>query len=306
MPAADDRDTVRVRVPAKVNLHLGVGALRADGYHELVNLFQAVDLTDEVTARPSLGLRLSMRGESAAQLPLGPENIAWRAASLLAERADLPPDVHLEIDKAIPVAGGMAGGSADAAAALLACRTLWQTGTSKAELVTFAAQLGSDVAFALVGGTAVGVGRGELLTPVLSTGTFHWVLAIADFGISAGAAYGELDRLRAEGSAPAACGTPDLLLDALRSGDVERVGAALSNDLEPAAVSLAPSLRRTLDAGRRLGAVAGLVSGSGPTCAFLCADASAATALAAALDAAGVCRTTRTVTGPAHGARVVR
>jgi len=294
-----------VRVPAKVNLHLGVGKLRDDGFHELVTVFQAVDLADEVTARPALGLAVRMSGEGAADLPCGPQNIAWRAASRLAEHAQVPPDVLLEITKAIPVAGGMAGGSADAAATLLACATLWRTGSSRADLLGLAARLGSDVAFPLLGGTALGTGRGEVLAPALTTGQFHWVLALAAFGISAAAAYRELDRQRAAGDAPRPVGGPEVLLDALRAGDPQRVGAALTNDLQPAALVLAPSLRRTLAAGAELGAIAGIVCGSGPTCAFLCSDAHAATRLAAALAADGVCRTTRVASGPVPGARVV-
>jgi 4-diphosphocytidyl-2-C-methyl-D-erythritol kinase len=305
MPAAEPPRAVRVRVPAKINLHLGVGSLRPDGFHELVTVFQAVDLADEVVATEALGLEVRMTGPGTDTLPTGPENIAWRAASLLADHAQVAPHARLEITKSIPVAGGMAGGSADAAATLLACATLWQTGTSKPELLDLAAELGSDVAFPLTGGTALGTGRGEVLTPVLTTGVFYWVLALASFGISAGDAYRELDRLRAAASAPEPAGPADALLDALRAGDPHRLGAALGSDLQAAALVLAPSLRRTLTAGRELGAIAGLVSGSGPTCAFLCADAASATQLAAALAGEGVCRTTRVATGPAPGARVV-
>ncbi|MFN2518561.1 MAG: 4-(cytidine 5'-diphospho)-2-C-methyl-D-erythritol kinase [Jatrophihabitantaceae bacterium] len=305
VPADESAPVVRVRVPAKVNLHLGVGALRADGFHELVTVFQAVDLADEVTARRALGLTVRMSGEGATQLPSGAQNIAWRAAARLAQHAQVSPDVLLEITKAIPVAGGMAGGSADAAATLVACATLWRTRSAKADLLDLAAQLGSDVAFPLVGGTALGTGRGELLTPVLTTGQFHWVLALAAFGISAADAYLELDRQRRAGSAPEPAGRPKELLDALRTGDPHRVGSALTSDLQPAAIALAPSLRRTLSAGAELGAIAGIVCGSGPTCGFLCADARTANRLAAALAAEGVCRTTRVVTGPVPGARVV-
>jgi 4-diphosphocytidyl-2-C-methyl-D-erythritol kinase len=305
MPSVESEPAVRVRVPAKINLHLSVGSLRADGFHDLVTVFQAVDLADEVTARAATGLTVRMSGEGAADLPSGPENLAWRAATRLAEHVEMAPDVLLEINKAIPVAGGMAGGSADAAATLLACATLWQTRSVKAELLDLAALLGSDVAFPLLGGTALGTGRGEVLTPALTTGEFHWVLALAAFGISAGDAYRELDRQRATGDAPDPIGSPEVLLDALRAGDARRVGAALANDLQPAALALAPALRRTLAAGLDLGALAGIVCGSGPTCAFLCADARAANRLAASLAAEDVCRTTRVATGPVPGARVV-
>jgi 4-diphosphocytidyl-2-C-methyl-D-erythritol kinase len=306
MSAVPSRTTrsVRVRVPAKINLYLGVGPRRSDGYHDLVTVFQAVDLLDEVVASEAGGLQLRMSGLAAADLPSGPDNLAWRAASLLAEHMQVAPHAALEVVKAIPVAGGMAGGSADAAGALLACATLWQTGSSRTELHALAARLGSDVPFALTGGTALGTGRGEQLTPALSTGVFHWVLAIASFGISARDAYAKLDEQRADAHVPQP-EPPDALLDALRAGDAVRVAAELHNDLEAAAVALAPPLRRTLRAGKQLGALAGIVSGSGPTCAFLCIDAPSATHLAAALAGEGVCATTRVVTGPAPGARVV-
>jgi 4-diphosphocytidyl-2-C-methyl-D-erythritol kinase len=305
MPVADVTTprSVRVRVPAKINLHLAVGARRKDGFHDLVTVFQAVDLHDEVTATEAIGLSLRMSGPGTDDLPNGPDNLAWRAASLLATRTQVPPDAALEITKAIPVAGGMAGGSADAAAALLACTTLWETGAPKSELLTIAAKLGSDVPFALIGGTALGTGRGEQLTSALATGQFHWVLALASFGISTADAYAELDRQRAD--AVPGLATPDALLDALRAGDVRRVARHLHNDLQPAALALAPQLRRTLDAGTELGALAGIVSGSGPTCAFLCTDQRRATEVAASLAGAGVCRTTRVVSGPVPGARVV-
>lgn len=296
---------VTVRVPAKINLHLAVGPLREDGFHDLVTVFQAVDLYDDVTATEAIGLSLRMSGPGTEDLPNGPDNLAWRAASMLATRTQVPPDAAIEISKAIPIAGGMAGGSADAAAALLACTTLWETGAPKAELLTIAAKLGSDVPFALIGGTALGTGRGEQLTSALATGQFHWVLALADFGISTAQAYAELDRQREAGTADDPLGPPDALLDALRAGDPTRVAAGLGNDLQPAALALAPQLRATLRAGIELGALAAIVSGSGPTCAFLVADGPAATGLAAALAGEGVCRTTRVATGPVTGARVL-
>lgn len=299
--------SVRVRVPAKVNLHLAVGDARPDGFHELVTVFHAVGLVDEVAADtaadPAVGLSLTNSGEGAAGLPTDAGNLAWRAAELLAAATGVPAAARLEIRKAIPVAGGMAGGSADAAATLVACARLWDVPVSQHDLLGLAGRLGSDVAFPLLGGTAVGAGRGELLTPVPAPLPLHWVFAISDFGISAGAAYAELDRLRAAGEAPAPLGRPDALLDALAAGDLAGIAAGLGNDLQAAALSLAPQLADTLAAGRD--ALATLVSGSGPTCAFLCEDAAAATVLAAELEAAGVCRTARVASGPAPGATVV-
>lgn len=300
MPAS-----VRVRVPAKVNLHLSVGPLGPDGFHDLVTVFQAVSLFDEIHARTGTGISLTVAGDCAAGVPDDRENLAWRAALLLAEQNGRNPDVALHLDKAIPVAGGMAGGSADAAAALLACASLWQTGSSRAELTELASELGSDVAFPLVGGSALGTGRGDLLSPVLVTGTFHWVFAFAGFGISAGEAYRELDRLRETGVAPEPIGTPDAVLDALRAGDASALAPALANDLEAAAVALHPELRDVLHAGVDAGALAGIVSGSGPTCAFLCSDDDAAIDVAAGLTSAPGVIGTKIALAPVSGARVV-
>lgn len=293
---------VRVRVPGKVNLHLSVGDLRSDGYHELVTVFHAVDLQDQVVATRSSGLSVSMTGDGAAELPVDDSNLAWRAAELLAAQAGVEPDVHLEIHKAIPVAGGMAGGSADAAGALLACARLWEVET---ELPALAARIGSDVAFPLLGGTAVGTGRGEQLQPVPAPARLHWVFAIADGGIATATSYAELDRLRSAFAAAQPAGAPDALLGALAAGDVAAIAGLLVNDLQAVALALRPELHRTLDTGLEAGALAGLVSGSGPTCAFLCADADAAEHVAALLAAEGVCRTARIATGAAPGAEVL-
>lgn len=307
----NDPGQVTVRVPAKVNVQLAVGGLRPDGFHGLANVFLAVGLYDEVTASPSEDLRITVSGADAAQVPLDESNLAVRAARLLAERHGREPRAALHIAKDIPVAGGMAGGSADAAGALLACDALWGTRTSQDELLALGAQLGSDVPFALVGGAALGRGRGELLTPLEVGGTFHWVFAVADGGLSTPAVYRECDRLReAAGTGADAEAVPEpepsaRLLDALRTGDPGALAAALSNDLQAAAVSLRPSLADTLKTGVAAGALAALVSGSGPTCAFLAGDAASAGSVADALDASGHCRTARRTTSPAPGATVL-
>ncbi|HKA68775.1 MAG TPA: 4-(cytidine 5'-diphospho)-2-C-methyl-D-erythritol kinase [Actinomycetes bacterium] len=217
-----------------------------------------------------------------------------------------PPGVHLHIRKGIPVAGGMAGGSADAAATLVACNELWGTNLGRAELVEIAAGIGADVPFALVGGTAVGIGRGDRLTPALVRGIYHWVFALADEGMSTAAVYAESDRIReTDGGLAAAPRAAEDLMIALRNGDPAALGKALTNDLEPATLVLRPQLRLTLQTGLEHGALGGIVSGSGPTCAFLVADAERALDLAVTLSAAGVCRTVRRATGPVHGARIV-
>jgi 4-diphosphocytidyl-2-C-methyl-D-erythritol kinase len=298
------RTRVLVRAPAKVNLHLSVGPLRRDGYHDLTTVFAALSLADELTATAADDLSLEVEGEGADDVPLDERNLAWRAAVLLAEHVGRSPDVALLVRKAIPVAGGCAGGSADAAAALVACDALWGTGLTREGLAALAARLGSDVPFSLHGGCALGTGRGERLTPVLGRGTFSWVLALSDGGLSTPAVYAELDRHRASGP-PGIVSEPSAVLAALRSGDPAELGRALHNDLQPAALSLAPHLRRVLAAGRELGALGAVVSGSGPTVALLAADPVAADDLAATLAGEGVCRAVRRAESPAPGARVV-
>ncbi|MEO6882285.1 MAG: 4-(cytidine 5'-diphospho)-2-C-methyl-D-erythritol kinase [Mycobacteriaceae bacterium] len=295
---------VTVRAPAKINLHLGVGDLREDGYHELVTVFQALSLSDDVRVTPADTLAVTAEGEGADQIPLGPDNLVWRAAELLAADAGRPADVEVHLRKAIPLAGGMAGGSADAAATLVALCALWRLERSRDDLAVLAAQLGSDVPFALHGGTALGTGRGERLLPVLARSTFHWVLALAPDGLSTPAVYAELDRLRAAGDPPRA-GEVEAVMRALTVGDPLALAPLLANDLQPAALSLRPALRRTLRAGTEAGGLAGIVSGSGPTCAFLCTDADAAVRVGAELSGAGVCRTVRVASGPCAGARVL-
>ncbi|WP_194897050.1 4-(cytidine 5'-diphospho)-2-C-methyl-D-erythritol kinase [Catenulispora pinisilvae] len=305
-PRHNQTQSVTVRVPAKVNLALSVGPLRPDGYHDLATVFHAVGLHDEVTATTSDTLALTCEGEGQAEVPLDGVNLAWRAAELLARTVGRTPAVRLHLTKGIPVAGGMAGGSADAAGALVACDALWGTGLSREELHGLAAQLGSDVPFALYGGTAMGTGRGEQITPVLARGEFHWVFAFAHEGLSTPAVFRELDRQRATAKEEvAASGVDEELLRALRAGDSTLLGAALRNDLTRPAVSLRPDLQATLLAGRDAGAIGTLLSGSGPTCAFLATDAVRAATVAAALEAAPSVRAVRRALGPAAGAHVL-
>jgi 4-diphosphocytidyl-2-C-methyl-D-erythritol kinase len=314
VPPSDSDPTAPARItvsaPAKINLALSVGPLRPDGFHELRTVFQAVDLYDSVTVRAAAELELELSGPEATGLPADPGNLAWRAAALLADRAGREPAVRIELVKRIPVAAGLAGGSADAAATLVACNRLWGVGLATRRLHALAAELGSDVAFALYGGTALGAGRGETLTE-LPAGRLHWVLAAAAGSLSTPAVYAELDRQRAAGleqhvrSDPYGLAALDELARALSVGDPVTLPPLLANDLQPAALALAPYLRDTLDAGRRLGALTGLVSGSGPTCAFLAADHEQARSLAAALDADPSCRFARPVVGGVPGAAVL-
>ncbi len=293
-----------VRAPAKVNLHLSVGRLRADGFHDLTTVFHAVGLFDDVVLTRSDALSVSVQGEGEGAVPTDPTNLAVRAVQLLAQQTGNDPAVRIEISKGIPVAGGCAGGSADAAAALVGCDALWGTALSRDELAILGARLGSDVPFSLHGGTALGTGRGEQLTPVLGNGDYAWVLALAEGGLSTPDVYAELDRQRAHGPV-SIVNDPADVLTALRSTDPVLLGRSLSNDLQPAALALMPSLKALLRTGSDLGALGGVVSGSGPTVALLARDSGHAAALAAALAGHDVCRAVRTASGPVAGARVV-
>jgi 4-diphosphocytidyl-2-C-methyl-D-erythritol kinase len=298
--------SVTVRVPAKINLHLGVGPLRADGFHELRTVFHAVSLYDEVTITRTHDGELTVNavGDSADGVPLDEDNLAVRAVRAVAELADVIPSATVTLRKGIPVSGGLAGGSADAAAALLAADELWSAGLSRAALGSLAADLGSDVAFLLSGGTALGTGRGEHVSPVLTSGDYHWVLAVAETGLSTPAVYAELDRQRGADAVDEASPAEGVLA-ALRAADVVALGRSLRNDLQPAALQLRPQLGRVLDVGRELGAAGGIVSGSGPTVALLARTRGDAVRIASSLAGYDVCRSVRRVSGPVPGARIV-
>jgi 4-diphosphocytidyl-2-C-methyl-D-erythritol kinase len=300
--------TLAARAPAKINVHLGVGPLRPDGFHELWTVYLAVSLFDVVTVGPGEGLAVSVTGEGAGgEVPTDRRNLVWQAAELLAAHAGVPADATIHVAKNIPAAAGLAGGSADAAAALVALDALWGTRAARGDLTELAARLGSDVPFSLTGGVALGSGRGERLSPVLARHPSHWVLGIADEGLSTPAVYGELDRLRDAGrvSDGTEWAATDAVLAALRDGQVPALAAALSNDLQPPALSLRPDLRRALRAATDAGAAAAVLSGSGPTVAALAEDEAAAVRLAAVLAGEGVFRTVRVAQGPVPGARLV-
>jgi 4-diphosphocytidyl-2-C-methyl-D-erythritol kinase len=267
-------NSVTVRVPAKVNLQLSVGPRESDGYHNLVSVFQAVSIFDEVTLTKShegSGVTISITGEQTHGVPEDDSNLAVKAAKLIGEKFDFDVDVHIEVKKSIPVAGGMAGGSADAAGTLVAMDALYRLDATREELLALGAELGSDVPFMISGGTAVGTGRGDQLTAALSRGTYHWVLALSTHGLSTPAVYAECDRLRAELEIVEPQ-THEGLMQALLAADSPAVGKSLVNDLQAAACSLRPALRLVLDVGQEYGALGAIVSGSGPTVAFLVAD----------------------------------
>ncbi|MDN5797614.1 MAG: 4-(cytidine 5'-diphospho)-2-C-methyl-D-erythritol kinase [Intrasporangium sp.] len=300
-------EVVTVRAPAKVNLELRVGPRRPDGYHGLATVFQAVSLHDEVSVWRSDDWEVVAAGHDADLVPAAPDNIAVRAARLVAERGRVDEALTIRIDKEIPVAGGMAGGSADAAATLLACDQLWGLALDRAELAELAAELGSDVPFPLTGGNLMGSGRGEQLTPVLARGTFHWVFAVSGTGLSTPAVYAEIDRLREQwmdGPVPEPR-VSSRIMAALRSGDAQALGSALGNDLQEAAFALRPALRDLCEAGIDFGALGAIVSGSGPTVAFLTASHEAALDLSVSLSAAALCHDIRRAKGPVPGAHVV-
>lgn len=300
-------DSVTVRVPAKVNLQLSVGPREANGYHNLVSVFQAVSIFDDVTITKShqgSGVTISVTGDQTYGVPEDDSNLAVKAAKLIGQKFDIGVDVHIEVKKSIPVAGGMAGGSADAAATLVAMDALYKLEATREELLELGSQLGSDVPFMIAGGTAVGTGRGDQLTAALSRGTYHWVFALSTVGLSTPAVYAECDRMRAELDV-ADPKVSDTLMQALLSGDPELVGRSLSNDLQNPACSLRPALTLVLEVGRDYGALGAIVSGSGPTVAFLVADEEAGLDLAVALTASGVVGSVARATGPVHGARVI-
>jgi 4-diphosphocytidyl-2-C-methyl-D-erythritol kinase len=299
-------ETVVVSAPAKINLCLGVGARRDDGYHPLATVYQAVGLFDQVTVREADDVTVTVRAEARIpvdEVPTDDSNTAVRAAKLLARHGGLDRGAEIVIDKGIPVAGGMAGGSADGAGALLACDALWGLHTPPEELRELAAELGSDVPFALVGGTAIGSGHGEVVTPLMTRGEYWWVVLESPRGLSTKTVYEEFDAMHEDFRVPPP-EIPDALLQALRTNDVVELGAALANDLQPAALQLRPELSMALHRGRDESAHGAIVSGSGPSCLFLCESRSHAGRVAAGLDEQGL-GPVSTAPGPVPGACVV-
>ena len=298
---------VVARVPAKVNLQLSVGPLGSDGFHEVTTVFQAISLFDDVTvatAPDGDGIKISISGETSSGVPADSSNLAVKAAELMIKNYDLPADLIIKLKKEIPVAGGMAGGSADAAGVIVGLDSLFELGLSRDEMEIVGSKIGSDVPFSICGGVAIGTGRGDQITPALSKGSYNWVLALSGQGLSTPSVYQECDRLR-EGLSISAPLVSEPLMQASRAGDAKALGKALTNELQPAACSLRPALRLVLDVGIDYGALGGIVSGSGPTVAFLVSDDEHAMDLTVALSASGVVSSVVRATGPAHGARII-
>jgi 4-diphosphocytidyl-2-C-methyl-D-erythritol kinase len=302
-------EMVHVRAPGKINVFMRVGAVMDDGYHDVATAYQAVSLYEDVRAYPADDFSVTFSGSvDTSSLPTDGTNLAIKAARMLARKTGYRGGVRLEIEKHVPIAGGMGGGSADAAATLVACDALWGTEASKDDLHALAARLGADVPFALVGGTAIGTGRGDRLSPALATGQFQWVLALPDSELSTPVVYTELDRHRERhlhDIAPAQLkpSVDTSVLQALRAGDPHMLAESLTNDLQAPAIHLAPEIGEVLELGEMNGALAGMVSGSGPTVAFLAADLDSALDLQIALSAARL--TAVRATGPVHGARII-
>lgn len=298
---------VIARVPAKVNLQLSVGALGSDNFHEVITVFQAISLFDDVsvaTAALKNGISIEVTGQSAKGVPADASNLAIKAAQLMIKEYELPNDLSIKLKKEIPVAGGMAGGSADAAGVIIGLDSLFELGLSRDEMEILGSKIGADVPFSICGGVAIGSGRGDQITPALSKGSYNWVLALSGQGLSTPSVYSECDRLR-EGLSIATPVVSEALMQALRAGDAKALGRALSNDLQTAACSLRPALRLVLDVGIDYGALGGIVSGSGPTVAFLVSDDEHALDLTVALSSSGVVSSVVRASGAVVGARIV-
>jgi 4-diphosphocytidyl-2-C-methyl-D-erythritol kinase len=298
---------VTARVPAKVNLQLSVGPLGSDGFHEVTTVFQAISLFDDVTvatADKGEGIKISITGQTSGGVPADNSNLAVKAAQLMIKNYDLPQDLVIKLKKEIPVAGGMAGGSADAAGVIVGLDSLFELGLSRDVMESVGSKIGSDVPFSICGGVAIGTGRGDQITPALAKGSYNWVLALSGQGLATPSVYQECDRLR-EGLSIAAPVVSEPLMQALRAGDAKALGKALTNELQPAACSLRPALRLVLDVGVDYGALGGIVSGSGPTVAFLVSDDDHAMDLTVALSSSGVVSSVVRASGPTNGARII-
>jgi 4-diphosphocytidyl-2-C-methyl-D-erythritol kinase len=298
---------VIARVPAKVNLQLAVGPLGDDGFHEVTTVFQAISLFDDVTvetAAENNGISIQVTGQTSTGVPSDSSNLAVKAATLMIKNYDLPNDINIKLKKEIPVAGGMAGGSADAAGVIVGLDSLFELGLSRDEMEMVGSKIGADVPFSICGGVAIGTGRGDQITPALFKGSYNWVLALSGQGLATPSVYAECDRLR-EGLSISTPVVSEQLMQALRAGDAKALGKSLSNDLQPAACSLRPALRLVLDVGLDYGALGGIVSGSGPTVAFLVKDDEHAMDLTVALSSSGVISSVVRASGAVAGARII-
>lgn len=304
LPAPGVATRVHVRVPSKVNLFLSVRGRRPDGYHELVSIMQTVSIHDTISVgfdgtplaclHPAARrfMQLAFSHDGGAQVPDDDCNLAVQAARSLmrtigigattggdAQSPAQTPVTRLHLAKRIPVAAGMAGGSADAAGALLALNHLWGADLDRDTLRELAADVGADVPFCVTGGTALATGTGTATAQVLSRGAYHWVVGMSERPLPTRDVYERFDAVGSPSEIE-----PDLVLQALRTGDAEALGAALHNDLEAAAADLRPELAAARDRLREAGALGARLSGSGPTVVGLASTAQHARELAAAVE----------------------
>jgi 4-diphosphocytidyl-2-C-methyl-D-erythritol kinase len=285
--------SISASAPGKVNLFFAVGALGDDGYHQVVSVYQALNLREVVTVQFAESWQVLVTGsipvEQLAQVPTSQENLVVRAAKVLLDKFAVAEDraVNFHIFKNVPVAGGMGGGSADAAAALLAVNELANLNLSNADLHRLGSELGADVPFSLLGGTAVGTGHGTALEQITNVKQLNWVLVTNPRGLSTPSVYRKLDEIRAaKNQDPTKVSTPKVpqeLISALQSGNPQVIAKLLHNDLQEAAVALMPELTETMNAGLAAGALAAMVSGSGPTVALLALDKDHADSIATSL-----------------------
>ncbi len=264
--------TVAAKAPAKINLILRVGSPDNSGYHPLVTVFQAVDIWDEVAVSPADSDHLEIEGSVALSgVPTDQTNIVWRAVEALSAVKGNREPLAIRITKTIPVAGGMAGGSADAAATLVALNELWQLGRTPQQLADIAATLGADVPFSVAGGLALGEGRGDVLTPLTRQQPIHVVVVTSPLALSTPLVYKTLDDLRGAGARTLGALT-EAELASVTGDDLDRLAGVVVNDLQAATLQLAPAVQDNLDVLSETGALAALVSGSGPTVFGLCRD----------------------------------
>ena len=296
--------SVTVRVPGKVNVYLGVGPREFSGFHNLATVFQSVNIYDEITVEDSDEFEIVAQGNFAQRIPTDQSNLVWSAAKLVAAACGREPKVKITINKSIPIAAGMAGGSADAAATLLACDALWHAEIPRDQLDAMASELGSDVPFMLHGGCAIGTSRGDVLAPVMTRGIFHWVFGTFNDGLSTATVYERTDKLRGP-DFDVMPNVPVEVLIAITQGDATTLGTLLRNDLQTAAITMKPALASALEFGLDHGALGAIVSGSGPTCAFLVKDEKAAIELVVALSSSGLVDQAVRAHGPVHGARAL-
>ncbi|WP_301109226.1 4-(cytidine 5'-diphospho)-2-C-methyl-D-erythritol kinase [Sporosarcina sp.] len=246
------------KAPAKINLTLDVLNKRPDGYHEVEMIMTTVDLADRIWLRPTLDRSITIKS-SHRFVPNDRKNLAYQAADLLRKRYRLSDGVEITLDKNIPIAAGLAGGSSDAAAALRGLNRLWKLGLSLDELAVLGAEIGSDVSFCVYGGTAIAQGRGEKITHLPSPPNCWVILAKPTIGVSTGNIYGQLDLASIKHP------QTKTMMEALREGDYEKMCSSLGNVLEPVTMNLHQDVVVLKEQMERFGADAVLMSGSGPT-----------------------------------------